>query len=97
MANTYKAQLWVMQPSKYPTVQFTSSAKTRKGVLRALGKAIARQVGDDAIHVNHMMVRDGQAKGYSLNSWHSFGHITYSEENYVFEVCHDELFNLRYA
>lgn len=97
MANTYKAHLWTMQPREYPTVQFTSSAKTRKGVLRALGKAIARQVGDDVIYVHYMMVRDGQAKGYNLAAWHTYPKLSYSEESYVFKVCHDELFNLRYA
>lgn len=90
---TYKAQLMTIYPSHYPSVTFKSRAKTRNGLLRTLGREIARQVGDDAIAVHYI-----EECGVSPFGHKPIKRPTMAEEiDVVFPALRDELFNLRYS
>lgn len=73
-------------------IEFASRAKTKRGLLRALGKAIARQVGDDAISVNALFLMPGKQSFF-----HRRIPISVTEEQYMHQITHDELFEVMYA
>lgn len=83
----------VMMIRGHRFIDFDTRANTHCGILRAAGKAIARQLGDDAIEVCYLSYKTG-----TPNPWSKETIVpTWSDNRKIFESAHDELFNLLYA
>lgn len=88
----YKASIMTMTYPRNATIEFTSRARTHDGVLRALAKAIARELHDDAIAVRALFVYpDGKDFGFM-----KLVPISMGDEHQVFLYVRDALFDLMY-
>ena len=88
----YRASVMTMTYPRHADIYFESKAKTHDGILRALGKAIAKEVRDDAIAVNSLFVENPDStlkfmKKIPLSS---------GDEHQVFLYTKDALFDLMY-
>ena len=77
-----------------------TAAKTRTGVLRALGVAVARQCHTDIMEVTGggcLLYMDGVSKNHPINAFRRAQNITKGEEHYIWQACHDEMAEILYA
>lgn len=82
---TYKTQV-KYDGDKRRGIQAHTNATTRIGVMRALGKAAARELDTAAFVCTGLMWREGKSHSYNLSDWHHDRSITA-----------DELLQMRYA
>ena len=88
-----KCHASVMMIRGYTSIDFKTKANTRLGILKAAGRAIARQLGDDALEVSYISYKTGTPNPWSKE----FIEPTIRENQVVFRAAHDELFELLYA
>ena len=89
---TYKFRVVTETGPRIVTTQ--TAAGTRAGVMRALGRAVARQCGTDVFEVTAggcLMWREGVTKDYDLCDWRRASGITKAEERMVWKAAHGEL------
>jgi len=94
MAKVKHCKAWVMKLYGNTTIEFDTKAETRKGILKAAGRAVARQLGDDAISVTSIEYKTGKPNAWSRELIRP---SLYEDMHIVFKTARDELFNLRYA
>lgn len=80
------------------TVWAKTSAKTKRGICRALGKAVADQLGTDAFEVTGrlMMLECGTPRNHALNDLRNGPAISASDERAIVDAAQDRLFDIRY-
>ena len=77
-----------------------TTAKTRRGVLRALGVAVARQCHTDIMEVTGggcLLYMEGVSKNHPINAFRNAPRITKGEEHCIWQACHDEMAEILYA
>ena len=92
---TRKCKASVMLFRGNTNIEFKTRAKTKNGILRACGHAIARQLHDDAIDVWGIEVDWPESTTPFKTRYFSIK--TFADHDVVFEAAHDELFNIMYA
>lgn len=95
---TYKFRVSTDRGPRIIVAQTT--AKTRVGIMRALGKAVARQCGTDIMEVTGggcLLCMEGTSKSHPINAFRRAQNITKSEEHYIWQACHDEMAEILYA
>lgn len=80
------------------TVWAKTSAKTKRGICKALGRAVADQLGTDAFMVTGrlMQLEHGTPKNHSLNELRNGPVITCADERAIVDAAQDRLFDIRY-
>ena len=76
-------------------IEFKTRAKTKGGILRACGKAIARQLHDDAIDVWGIEVDWPESETPFKTRYITLKN--FADHDTVFKAAHDELFEVMYA
>ena len=74
-----------------------TAAKTRPGLMRALGVAVARQCHTDVMEVTAsgcLLYMEGVSKNHPVNAFRQTTGITKAEERLIWEACHDEMMNI---
>lgn len=80
------------------TVWVKTSAKTKRGICKALGKAVADQLNTDAFEVvgRLMTLEHGTPKNHSLNELRNGPTISGADERVIVDAAQDRLFDIRY-
>ena len=92
---TYTAHCSTLSYPRHASFEFESAAKTRNGILRAAGRAIARNLRDDAIGLDCLSyhVDDGELPRHIA----TIKPTMWEDMHIVFKAAKDELFNIMYA
>ncbi len=89
MTKTYKFQ--VKTDNGIKNVSCQTAAKTKAGIYRAMGKAVAQTLGTDVFECKPKAVwREGVARNYPLNSWRTMS-IDWAADHAIWEAAHDAL------
>ena len=76
-------------------IEFKTRAKTKGCILRACGRAIARQLHDDAIDVHGIEVEWPESETPFKTKYIALK--SFADSDTVFRAAHDELFEVMYA
>lgn len=78
-------------------VDVSTTAKTRDGVMRAAGRAIADKFHTDVFEpYGTVLKRAGAAKNYDISDWTTVAPITRRDSRTMWDAAHDRLFDLVY-
>lgn len=80
------------------TVWCKTAAKTKAGLCRALGKAVANQLNTDAFEVvgKLMMLECGTPRNHALRDLRNGPAISARDERAIVDAAQDQLFDNRY-
>lgn len=80
------------------TVWAKTSAKTKRGICRALGKAVADQLNTDAFIVRGrlMELEHGTPNNHELRDLRNGPAISAADERSIVDAAQDRLFDIRY-
>lgn len=80
------------------TVWAKTSAKTKRGICKALGRAVADQLETDAFEVTGrlLMLEHGTPKNHTLNELRNGPAISGADERAIVDAAQDRLFDIRY-
>jgi hypothetical protein len=80
------------------TVWAKTSAKTKRGICKALGRAVADQIKTDAFVVTGrlMALEHGTPMHHELRDLHNGPTITAADERCIVDAAQDRIFDIRY-
>lgn len=76
-----------------------TSAKTMRGICKAIGKAVADQLGTDAFELANprlIMLEHGTPRNHTFSDLRNGKTLTRAEERAVVDAAQDRLFEIRY-